>query len=324
MIKDPRCYTEEYPKSNILIKLALDVLKSERDFNDLKEQIAKLLGNNNDALVNVALNLSPSFAVSNMIWRALNAAINDIPNLCAHIFAIPLVLVAGSTTSARLVANVADGVLNDYFWQNKIFNPGADCFISGKLIDPRALAKIKPSQLYHWQRELQQAKLWLPMEIEGTPIQVLNEGVFLRFLIGITITQGDLGVNQEAYRSSSMGLMKLINQALQHETVTLFVIPFHPVSLSEAYLVGDNKRTEIAITVAISNVVRKLREKKLRAVAILQSDGAALKISICSANDSSIQETSLWHLTKFENYQEHITTITNLLHDMQLEYSYVN
>jgi len=326
MIKDPRQYTHEYPKSNVLIKQALRVLNEECDFNELTLLIANILKNENDALINVALNLSPSFAISNIIWKALNAAINDIPEaLSAHIFAIPLVLVAGSKTKTQLNGSLDVNRLNEYFTQNQIFGNGVDCFISGKLIDPIALAKIKPSQVYYWARNLKNANLWLPIPLEGTPVPVLNEGVFLRFLIGLSIVSNipGMGINQEAYRNSSIGLMKLIGEELKNEAITLFPIPFPPVYLSEAYPIGDSKRKEIAITVAISNIVRKIYEQNLTPIATLDIENEALKISI-TCDDPTYHETSLWHLTKFEDYQEHLTVLTALLQDMQVEYSYVS
>lgn len=324
MIKDPRQYTHEYPKSNVIIKLALNVLNKESDFDALVLLITNILKNENDALINVALNLSPSFAVSNLIWTSLNAAINDVTE--TYIFAIPIVLVAGSKVRSKLSGSLDVQKLNEYFIQNKIFVEGTDSFISGKLIDPLALAKIKPSQLYYWERNLKNANLWLPVELEGTPIPVLNEGVFLRFLIGLSIdpNKSGIGINQEAYRNASMGLMKLIGEELKNEEVTLFSIPFSPVNLSEAYPIGDSKRVEIAITVAISNIVRKMREQNLIPIATISSENEALKISITSTVDSALTETSLWHLTKFEDFANHIEVLTNLLQDMQVEYSYAN
>src|SRR5579863_5375373 len=322
MIKDPRLYTLEYPESNILIKQALRVLNKECDFNELTLLINNTLKNENDALINVALNLSPSFAVSNIIWTALNKAINDIPEtgyssklenpLSTYIYSIPVVLVAGSTTKNQLKGNLDVNQLNEYFIQNQIFENKADCFISGKLIDPMALAKIKPSQVYYWVRNLKNANLWLPVPMEGAPISVMNEGVFLRFLIGLSI---NVGINREAYRKSSMGLMKLIGEELKNYAVTLFPIPFSPIYLSEAYPIGDSKRKEIAITVSISNLVRKIREQKLTPIATLDTENESLKVVISSIGDTSYTETLLWNLTKFEDYREYLSVLTNLLQD---------
>jgi hypothetical protein len=324
MIKDPRQYTEDYPKSNLLIKQAISVLNGEYDFSELVGLIANLLKNKNDLLINVALNLSPSFIISNTIWQALQVAINETPDIVStQIFAIPLVLVAGSKTSTSLPSSLDVVLLNEHFKTHQVFFNAANSFISGKLIDPDTLAKIRPSQVYNWVRNLTDTKSWLPIPIEPVAVNVLEEGVFLRFLIGLTTTNNQLGINQESYRNSSMDLMKLISEELKNPAVTLFPIPFLPVPLSEAYIVGNSKRQEIAITVAISNAVRKMRENNLIPVALLDSENEALKISIQNTTNSSFNETSLWHLTKFENYQDCITTITNLLNDMQVSYSYV-
>ncbi|MCC2624504.1 MAG: hypothetical protein K0R14_377 [Burkholderiales bacterium] len=318
MIKDPRQYTSEYPKSNILIKLAFKILNEESNFADLKILIGNILKNENDALINVALNLSPSYHVSEIIWRALNAVINDSTETTINIFAIPVVLVAGSKVKTKLNGTLDVGRLNEFFRQNRVFGNDIDGFISGKLIDPLNLVKIKPSQIYYWARNIKNANLWLPIELEGTGIPVLNEGVFLRFLIGLG------SINQEAYRNSLMSLMKLIGEELKNDAVTLFPIPFPPVNLSEGYPVGDSKRKEIAITVAISNIVRKIREQGQVPVAAISGENEAIKILVNSTTDPALSETSLWHLTKFEDYEEDVKKLTNLLQDMQVEYSYVS
>jgi hypothetical protein len=318
MIKDPRTYTSEYPKSNVLIKLALEVLNKERSFSDLQVLTDSILKNENDALINVALNLSPSYAVSNMIWQALNAAINDSNETTIDIFAIPVVLVLGSKVKTVLNGSLDTTRLNEYFIHNQLFANGTDGFVSGKLIDPVNLAKIKPSQIYYWTRNIKSANLWLPVELDGTVISVLNEGVFLRFLIGLG------SINHEVYRNLSMGLMKLIGEELKNEAVTLFPMPFPPIWLSEAYPIGDSRRKEIAITVAISNIVRKIRELGQVPTAIIDTENEAIKISIASNTDASLTEISLWHLTRFEDYEEHVRTMINLLQDMQVAYSYVS
>lgn len=321
MIKDPRNYTNEYPQSNMVINHAIDVLHQRSSLDELACSLNQILKNENDALINVALNLSPSFAVSSIIWRALNAAINDVGDVKAHIFAVPLVLVAGSKVKTKLNGSLNVDKLNEFFLQQKIFEDDTDSFISAKLIDPSALARIRPSQLYYWSRNLMNAKLGLPVPLEGAEVGVFNEGVFLRFLVGLTIGSKHLGINQAKYTHSSMLFMKLINEELKNDSVTLFPIPFSPLNFSEAYPVGNNKRTEIAITVALSNIVRKIREQRLTPFASLSGENEAIKVHIF-CNDEELSETSLWHLNKFEDYQEHVITLTNLLTQMQVEYSY--
>ena len=332
MISDPRQYTTAYPESNIIISQALDIVAGKIDINELGATLARFLKNENDAIINVALNLAPSAAVSSIIWQALNQAINtddDVDNnqtlqstslsdITAQIFAIPLVLVAGSKTKVKIGGQLDTDRLNQFFNTKQIFYRDVDSFISGKLVDPKTIAQIKPSQYYYWLRNLRNANLWLPISIDGTPIEVQNEGVFLRFLIGVTIG-AKIAVNQEFFRQSSMELMQLIGEELKNEHVTLFPIPFAPVNLSEAFTIGDNYRKEIAIQVAISNIVRKIREQGLEPTAQISTDNEAIKLLVTNKQKPELSETSLWHLNRFDNLNMVITTITNLLHDMNIQ-----
>jgi hypothetical protein len=334
MINDPRVYTLDYPKSNIIISQALDIVAGKLDISELIATISKFLKNGNDALINVALNLAPNAHICQTIWQALNLAINNYDgklgndeqtsqmtnqqDVTARVFAIPIVLVAGSKSKAKLKGGLDTEKLNQFFNTKQIFSDKVDNFIAGKLVDPKTIAQIKPSQYYYWLRNLNNAKLWLPISIDTTSIEVQNEGVFLRFLIGVTIGK-ELAINQEAFRQASMDLMQLISEELKNEQVTLFPIPFAPVNLSEAFTVGDKYRKEIAIQVAISNIVRKIREQQQEPIVDISTESESIKIIITCGQDPELSETSLWHLNRFDDFNEIVTKITDLLHDMNIK-----
>ncbi len=325
MICDPRQYTKAYPKTNIIIQTALEVNDSNIDSKYLDQIIATKLRDEQDALINVALNLSPDNKTASFIWESLNRAVNNVElsEIKANIFAIPLVLVTGSKTKSRLKPQVDTEKLNKFFNENNLFLPNSDCFISGKLIDPNAISSIKYSQLYYWVRNLQQSKLWLPVSLEGSGIETLNEGVFLRFFIGVSIDNSDSsGIDKKAIQNNLMGLMQLIGAELKTDGVTLFPIPFMPVPISSAFAVGMEYRTEVAISVAISNVVKKMREERLTPRAIISTQGEAIKIIIKSIEDSELIETILWNLNKFISFEETLQQITNLLHDIGIVYEF--
>ena len=326
MISDPRQYTHAYPKTNIVIDQALQVISNKLPSSELDVSIAGNLRRENDALINVALNLSPSNEVCREVWESLNRAINsEATDSFANIFAIPVVLVAGSKVKAKLKSHIDVNALNLFCTENGLFNPEFDCFISGKLIEPSKIAAIKPSQIYYWVRNLQKAKLWLPIEMEGSSIEVLNEGVFLRFLVGVTIDNSVAsGLNVSACNGKLMQLMQLINAELQTDGVTLFPMPFAPVSLLKAFSVGTEYRTEIAISVAVSNIVKKIREQRLTPVATISTDGEALKIVVKSREPSELIETSICTMSRFANFGQILQTLTNLLHDIGIEWDYVS
>ncbi len=328
MIYDPRHFAIVYPDSNMIIKQALQVQEKKLEISDLVTTLANMLKYENDALINVALNLAPSLEVTQIVWSALNLAINSVQNEAhANIFAIPIVLVVGSKNKVKLKYQLSVEVLNDFMLEKQIFVPGGDGFVSAKLIDPQNIASLKPSQQYYWVRNLQKARLWLPIEITVSPIEVLSEGVFLRFLIGVTMDEpGSYGLDTQAFSANAMELMRLIHAELKADGVTLFPIPFSPVPLSEAFTVGNRHRVEIAIQVAVSNVVRKIRERMLTPIALISTEGEAIKVVIKTEElniaDADLSETSLWSLSHLDDFDKILATITALMNDAGIKWVY--
>ena len=325
ILSDPRQYTHDYPKSNLVINQALEVLANRLSQEELYKSMANFLAKENDALINVAISLSPSSHVSKIIWESLNTVINQSDSdSFANLFTIPIVLVAGSKNVAKLTNHIDDTQLNEFFYKNGLFNNDCDCFISGKLIDSKKISGIRPSQLYHWVRSLKKAKLWLPIEIEGSTVEVFNEGVFLRFLVGVSIgNNNNTGLNTPLIQSHLIDIMQLINSQLKTSGVTLFSIPFMPIQLSKSIAIGNYYRTEIAISVALSNIIRKIREKGLNPQISVSTNKDAIEIKATTHEPSNLIETSLWNLTRFDEFEQVLQSITNLLNDFGVKWEYV-
>ena len=186
-IQDKRNYAINYPTTNIVINQALAVSSNALSNDELAQTIRNLCANNNDALINVALNLAPSYSVSEIIWQTLHRAINsnnDHTLTGACLFAIPIILVAGSKNPQILNSSLDNQLIADFFAQQQIINlPTSNWFISGKLVDAKTIATFSPSQYYFWARNIDNAKLWLPVDIPANPIRVHNEGVCLRYVL---------------------------------------------------------------------------------------------------------------------------------------------
>ena len=142
-------------------------------------------------------------------------------------------------------------------------------------------------------------------------------------MIGVSIDNNNSsGIDTKVIQNNLMGLMGLIGEELKNDGVTLFPIPFAPVPISSAFAVGVEYRTEIAISVAISNIVKKMREERLTPHAIIYTQGEAIKIVVKSLEDSQLIETILWNLTKFTSFEETLQQITNLIHDIGISYGF--
>ena len=329
---DPRQYAVDYPTTNIIINQALQVASGEIPQLTLENSIRNLLKNNNDALINVALNLSPSNNICQIIWQALNNAINinyDTQNTVC-LFTIPIVIVAGSKKKDKLPKDVSVDELNSFFKQNDIISSDINWFISGKLIEPQNIAKFKPSQFYYWVRNIPNAKLWLPIELDGSSINVENEGVFLRFLVGVAnLTNNEenpMGsvFNQECYHRHSMSLMQFLVEELKTDGVTIFPIPYAPLYLSNCVSIADNYRKEIAISVALSNIIRKIRENSLTPIVQVCKINNGIEIKTITQENSQFTETSIWSLTNYDELDVVIEKIISLLQEMNVEYQIKN
>ena len=330
-LKDPRKFTANYPQSNILINQALQVIAGQISEQDLITSLDKSLLKEQDALINVAINLSPSVEVSQLIWHCLDQVINqplesEHQDTLAHMFAIPVVLVAGGKTKLKLKDSLNVEKLNQFFIDSEIFTMPDNSFISGKLLDPQAISSIKPSQIYCWAKVLRNANGWLPLDLKGSAIEVQGEGVFLRFLVGVIINkvgESTAQINQAKFREYGMQLMQFCVEELKTKGITLFPIPFQPVSLLNAFTFGDIQRKEVAIQVALSNIVRKIRESQLTPLAELSTIDESIKIHLKTKETSTFEETSVWSLTKIDDFAAILSQLVGLLDEMHVEITYV-
>lgn len=327
-IADPRCYATAYPKTNIVINQALQVRDGVISSQELQITIANLLKKQQDSVINIALNLAPDLASCKIIYQQLHLAINSnhLEDGGSCLFAIPVILVCGSKKKAKLVDKIDTNWLNQFFIENNLIDNNIDWFISGKLIDQQQITKIKPSQFYYWVRNIKNAKLWLPVDLEPSAVEVINEGVFLRFLIGVAVPDNnpfslsDI-INFNKYNKSSIYLMQYLVSQLKTDGVTLFPIPFAPIHLSSSFVEGDNYRKEIAIQVALSNIIRKIRENNLTPVIYLSGASRnAVEIKTISKEPSELSEVSLWHLNWHDELDHIITKLISLIKEIGVEY----
>lgn len=283
----------------------------------LEQSLTDLLIKSNDSLINVALNLSPSYEVSKLILASLNKVINAQSTL-AEVFAIPVILVAGSKKKLALPTELDSNELNQLIGQDERLATN-DYYISGKLFDPTVLSKISPSQLYYWNRNIAQAKLFLPVNLELMPLNVINESVILRFLIGVNCSSDKsiYNLDAKAFAPIAMKLMKFISTTLAKPELTLFPIPLYPIPLSNALNIAHEYRKEIAISVALSNVVKSIRSQGCDPIATLSANNNIITINVYATN-SQTNETSLWHLSPFEDFTAIVAKLTQLLDEMQV------
>jgi hypothetical protein len=305
-LPDPRRYPEA-PVSNRLIQMALSVQEADGDLRReecraaLRDAVISLLEREEVLVISVALNMAPSADCHRVLWQALRAAVEQAPGRHAVLFAIPLVLVAGSRQRAALPERIADvDGLNALLRTHGVFGIGAEAFVSGKLVSPDSVIGLSPVQLFRLTRQLADAARGIPVELPPATVTVKEEGVFLRYLTGVAIQEGECAPVQFDGKVGAWGvpLMKFIGEQLKTDGVTLFPIPRAPEPLMQALVVGQHARFEIALQVFVSSALRKLRaEGKTPLVRVASHENNEIHFTISDKLAGCDEERFVWPLS---------------------------
>ncbi len=349
VIVDPRQYSDNYPKSNIIIRGATDYLNKIIDLKQFNNIIKCELEKNHDLAFNLALHLAPNFMISQLIWQTIHQIINNSNNI---FIAIPLILVIGAKTKQTIPNILIKNTLNNFFHQYSIIDSNVfEYHIKDILAHPDTIKQLKLSQMYHFSHDDNQQLNKLPFIINDNPCAVINEGVFIRFFIGnikskclnnenyLSNINDNLQkniINYQNWQKNILNLTKILNEQLADKNITLYTMPFYPSYLSNSLFIADNYHKEISLQIALSNIIKKIRQQQLTPSVFIVYDNFQLHINVNTSNDhcssikinnnlvdmSILQENLIWRLSPYDDYTHIFTLITNLLLDMQVKYYY--
>ncbi|TCW33769.1 hypothetical protein [Gulbenkiania mobilis] len=311
-LPDPRQYHPARMESNRLLHYTTSVLSAASDAaarqarEDLVAVLGEMLERDEMLAISVALAMAPSQEGYKILWQALRQAVETPAGRHAVVFAVPLVLVVGTKNKATLPDRIADvDGLNALLREHGVFRQGAEVFLSGKLLHPDALVGISAGQLYRYTRQLVDAARGLPLDLQAAPIVAKEEGVFLRYLVGVAIQEEDdepavsLGGGVGSW---GMPLMKFLAEALKTEGVTLFPIARPPLPVMQAIVAGNTARLEVALQVFASTQIRKLRETGQQPVAIASAhESGELHFTLSSSGDERNWEGFVWPLSALDS-----------------------
>lgn len=327
-LPDPRLYPDPMP-SNMLIHYTLSVLKASSDSDremwqdSLRQAVADLLERDDVLTLSVALAMVPSQAAYRVLWEALRAAVEQPGGRHAVVFAVPLVLVAGAKPQATLPARIDDVEgLNAIFREHGVFAEGAEVFLSGKLLHPDSVSGISSAQLYRFSRSLVDAARGVPLELEPTAVTVKNDGVFLRYLVGVAIQEE--GQPAPVKLGGSVGpwgipLMKFLGEQLKTDGVTLFPIARPPLVLLQAMVAGGSARQEVALQAFASSMIRKLHDMGQEPVAVLSAhENNELRFTISAPGDEKNWEGFVWPLSSLDSVPLIETQFCELMAECQV------
>ncbi|MBM2883112.1 hypothetical protein [Chromobacterium amazonense] len=310
LLPDPRQYHPQVSLTNRLIHHAQSVLDApdagERDMwrQALVGAIDEMLQRGEVLSISVALAMVPTQACYQIVWDALRQAVEETGGARALVFALPLVLVAGSREQAELPGAIADVEgLNALLRQHGVFAADGDAALSGVLLHPDSLVGLDALSLYRMARQGEAARDGLPAQ--AAPVTVKEEGVFLRYLIGVAVQrEGEpcpvrLGGSVGAW---GMPLMKFLGEQLQTDGVTLFPIARPPLPAMQALVAGNHARFEVALQVFASSQIRRLRELDKEPVAIVSAhENGELHFTVSAKGDERNWEGFVWPLASLDN-----------------------
>ena len=308
-LPDPRQYHPELPLNNIVLHHAHSALKAQtesdrsKELSAVRDVINKMLARDQLLPISVALAMVPSQQHYELIWTVLCDTIENPVGSHAIVFAMPLVLVAGSKNQATLPGEINDtDGLNQLLREHGLFASDADVAFGGTLIHPDRLGELDPVTLYKLTRNITEAKTLIPQQ--PASVTVNGEGVFLRYLLGSAIQPE--GVEAPLHLGGAVGrwgmpLMKFLSTQLKVAGVTLFPIARPPMPAMQAMVAGNYARFEVAMQVFSSSQIRRLRELNKEPVAILSAhDTGELHISLSAENAEWKGSTFVWPLAALD------------------------
>ncbi len=317
-LKDPRNFSTTFSESNILINQArYDLAHNEVK---LRAVIEGILQQGEDQRLSVAYNLAPSAEIARYLWETLQVVLNSPPApIYIKLFAIPVTIVVGSATAVEIPNQVEALALQDLFIQKKMFKANQGAIISGKLFDAKAVATITPAQIYHNRLNIDAVSSWIN-NLELSPIINQGEMVHLRFLLGAVLYEQE----QETIVPTSLGmdLLALLSKSLAIPDATIFPLPFARCALSEAVQLGEFYHQEIALTVLLSNVVKRMRLEKGQPAVKVRTQPQQIIIEVYDLNHQKLGQQFYWQLHRADNFTRIGEILTDLFNDMQLPVSY--
>lgn len=310
-LPDPRLQPLEAPK-NPLIRQAVAVTtepnaaSSASLYQSLTAQMADALLMGDNQSLAVALQLAPNQSAYKALWHALNDILAQ-PSAqgFAHIFAFPIVMVVGAKGEAQLpVALGETGSFISMLQDQGLIAADAQCAVLPHLVHPESLASLSLSELYQLSQRTTSVEQGLPVKLLPAPIEFKDEGVFVRYLVGVAMQPAH--TEPVIKLGGSMGewgmvAMKWLGDTLKTEGVTLFPIPLVPNVVPEALRQGAAMRLEVNLQVVASNTIRRLREKNLPVVAIASShEGGEIRFTFSTPGETKNMAAFVWPLAPLD------------------------
>ena len=301
---DKRVYAIDYPKTNIVINTVSDYLNKKNTKFDVLTILENLLKQCRDDTINIAINLSPSFEISNIIWDILSTIISYKNN----ILLIPIITVLGAQEDLKFKLNFDNDQMKHLLNDNNIFSSNID--VIGNLC--HNLNSLKFSELYHLDDNL------VTQNFEEYSLIKKGQDIKLNYIIiKIDNLQDNINYDLNKYIKIKTKIATLLN-GVQNKNLVTYTIPFEPISVLNAFKMGAVYYNDVRLHVEISDVVKKIRQNGSEPFITVENDEDLIKLSI---NSNVISTTIDWKLSLIDDFSLILDKINDLLIDLQVEYA---
>jgi hypothetical protein len=306
-LPDPRRYgAGDHP----LLRLAGD---------DLSRELEMILREGREAEITAAMRAAPSRAARTGLWQAVCDAAhrggNDSdPAVVARIFALPLVIITGSSRPASLPGVVPDiAAITSLFEQHAALGKTKNFGIGNALCSFETLDGVTPSEVHAWSAAAGGAR----RELEPAAIEIAAPGeqVHLRFLAGAAITAAsepsfvETAANIGAW---GMPLTRALGAQLNQPGIEVLPLARPPLDLLRAAHAGRVAQLETAFNLFASNAVRRFRASTGDPVAVLAAhDDGELRVGLSSPFDETL-EGFRWPLHPIDDIEAIVTAMLAL------------
>ncbi|MDR3410187.1 MAG: DUF2863 family protein [Formivibrio sp.] len=296
----------------------------------LHAQITELLAANDHAALNAALSQAPAMEAWLTLWQALREVLETTPadaDKYASLFAIPVVIVAGSDKGATLPGKLIapEDILN-LLRQHDVLAPTAVAYLAPELVSIETLSAISPSQQIRWKTDkadlLSNGSSNL-FDLTPAPLAIKEEAAALRFIVGAVLQPGNTAPLIQLGGSVSpwgMALAQTLGTQLATEGATVLALPRAPQSWLSAQENGRLVLLETRLQLLASNAIRTIRSKGRTPVAIIAAhESDEIRITFSSREDAERWQGFVWPLAPGERVEQIVDFAQTLFHDCQVQ-----
>lgn len=275
---------------------------------ELENALRGCLAAGRDEDLRSALAAAPDAACYRMLWDAA-AAVAEHPvldgaaTLALRMFAIPVVIVAGSRDAARIGGVVPDiAVVTALLAEHGAIGPTRNFGLSNALVALETLERLSPLEVYRRCRDATAPPDLPPADIAFEP---RSERVHLRFLIGAGFSSPaappfvETAANIGAW---GMPLTRALAAQFAQPGVELLPMPRPPVRLLAAAHAGRAAQLGAAFNLFTANSLRRLRLAVGDPAAVLSAhDNGELRATFSTPLDESLHEGFRWPLDRLDD-----------------------